>query len=155
MNIITKSGTNQFHGSAFWVHNSNKLNSRSNLDKNLFAEAPWRINNQFGFTAGGPVWIPKVYNGKDKTFFFAAGQKWTDRKLGSGSTISGVPTDQCRQLLQPYANLPAVKALLDFLPAAQVAAGDRASRYAVARPRFFVHLVLLRAVPTDTLCTCG
>src|SRR4029077_6251303 len=91
MNIVTKRGTNEFHGSAFWLHKPNKLNSRSNLDENLFPEAPWRINNQFGVTAGGPVWVPKVYNGKDKTFFFVAGQKWTDRKLGSGSTITGVP----------------------------------------------------------------
>lgn len=150
MNIVTKGGTNEFHGSAFWFHNSNKLNSRSNLDKNLFAEAPWRINNQFGATAGGPVWIPKVYNGKDKTFFFVAGQKWTDRKLGSGSTITGIPTEQGRQLLQPYATRPAVKALLDFLPAAQVATGSSATVNAPDGLSFAVPLGRLSGAATNT-----
>lgn len=123
VNIVTKSGTNDLHGSAYWFHNSNRLNSRTNLESNIFRKAPWRINNQAGFTVGGPVYIPKVYNGKDKTFFFFSGQKWTDRKLGAGSSIEGALTEQGRALLQPYASRPAVKALLDFLPAAQAPNG--------------------------------
>jgi len=121
MNIITRRGTNEFHGSAFWFHNDNNLNSRNNLDKApvgtppkpKFAEAPWRIENQFGGTLGGPVL-------KDKTFFFGSLQRWTDRQLGSGSTIRGVPTEEGRQLLSSMAGsrIP-VKALLDHLPAAQ------------------------------------
>jgi hypothetical protein len=119
VNIITKSGTNEFHGSAFWFHNSNSLNSRNNLDKALvggrpqFEDAPFRIENQFGGTIGGPVV-------KDRTFFFGSIQGWTDRQLGSGSTIRGVPTEQGRQMLQQLAgNRPQVQALLRFLPAAQ------------------------------------
>ncbi len=126
VNIITKSGTNDFRGSLFWFHNDNKLNSRSNLDKANFTRAPWRVNNQFGGTIGGPVWFPKTYNGKDKTFFFASVQRWTDRALGSGSTINGAPTEAGRQALQPFASRTPVKALLDFLPAAQVPTGQTA-----------------------------
>src|SRR5438034_1890235 len=48
MNVITKSGTNRFHGTAFWFHNDNALNARSNLDENVGPKAPWRIENQFG-----------------------------------------------------------------------------------------------------------
>src|SRR5205809_5779208 len=55
MNVITKSGTNTFHGSAFEFHNDNALNARSNLDKKARAKSPWRIENQFGGTAGGPI----------------------------------------------------------------------------------------------------
>lgn len=119
MNIITKQGTNELHGSAFWFHNSNKLNSRNNLDKVLvsgrprFIDAPFRIENQFGGTVGGPIV-------KDKSFFFGSIQGWTDRQLGSGSTINGVPTEEGRRLLQQLAgNRPQVQALLRFLPAAQ------------------------------------
>jgi len=121
MNIITRRGGNDFHGSGFWFHNDNKLNSRNNLDKApigappkpKFAVAPWRIENQFGGTLGGPIL-------KDKTFFFGSLQRWTDRQLGSGSTIRGVPTEEGRQLLSSLAgSRPTVKALLDHLPAAQ------------------------------------
>jgi len=119
VNIITKSGTNQYHGSAFWFHNSNPLNSRSNTEERAFPEAPWRINNQFGGTFGGPLLVPGVYNGKDKTFFFASLQRWTDRRLGSGSTLNGAPTEAGRAALQRVASRPTVKALLDFVPVAQ------------------------------------
>ncbi|MEK7409440.1 MAG: TonB-dependent receptor [Acidobacteriota bacterium] len=121
VNIITKRGTNEFHGSAFWFHNDNHLNSRSNLDKApvgtpprpKFASAPFRIENQFGGTAGGPIL-------KDKTFFFGSLQRWTDRQLGSGTTIRGVPTEEGRQTLQRLAgSRPPVQALLEHLPAAQ------------------------------------
>lgn len=119
VNIVTKSGTNAFHGSVFWFHNDNHLNARNNQDEVLvggkprFAKAPFRIENQFGGTFGGPII-------KDKTFFFGSLQRWTDRQLGSGTTIDGVPTEAGRQLLQSLAgSRPQVAALLKHLPAAQ------------------------------------
>lgn len=121
VSVITKSGTNSPHGSAFWFHNDNHLNSRSNLDKALagtppkprFESAPFRIENQFGGTFGGPI-------RPDKTFFFGSLQRWTDRRLGSGNTIRGVPTEEGRQLMQSVAgSQPPIQALLEQLPAAQ------------------------------------
>jgi hypothetical protein len=118
VNIITKGGTNNLHGSAFWFHNDNKLNTRNNLEKQLvngsprFAETPFRIENQFGGTVGGPVI-------RNRTFFFGSYQRWTDRQLGSGTTINGVPTEEGRQVLQSVAgSSPQVQALLTFLPVA-------------------------------------
>lgn len=70
LNATTKSGTNQFHGDAWeFLRNSsfdaaNFFENSSNETKGAFRQ------NQFGFTLGGPVTIPHVYNGKDKTFFF-------------------------------------------------------------------------------------
>ncbi|MFN0100909.1 MAG: carboxypeptidase regulatory-like domain-containing protein [Bryobacteraceae bacterium] len=112
VNIVTKGGTNQFHGSGFWFYNGNKLNARGNLDKAAgFAAAPFRIEHQYGGTLGGPVI-------KDRTFFFGSLQRWTTRVLGSGNTINGAPTDDGRRALETIATgRPAVRALLDNLPA--------------------------------------
>ncbi len=63
-----KSGTNDFHGLVFDLFRNEKLDARSFL-------APTRSTirqNEFGATFGGPVWIPKLYNGKNRTFFFFA-----------------------------------------------------------------------------------
>jgi hypothetical protein len=75
VNAVTKSGTNSLHGSAFWYLRNNTLNAA-----NFFAPPkPGSPNqkqddglkrNQAGVTVGGPVMLPKIYNGKDKTFFF-------------------------------------------------------------------------------------
>ncbi|MBC8164598.1 MAG: TonB-dependent receptor [Bryobacteraceae bacterium] len=124
INIVTKSGTNTFHGSAFWFHNNQKLNARNNQDELLgvsdrrFQSAPFRIENQFGGTIGGPIV-------KDRTFFFGSLLRWTDRRLGSGSVIRGAPTEGGRQLLQSIGgDQVTVRALLENLPAAQVPTGS-------------------------------
>jgi hypothetical protein len=114
MSIVTKSGVNTPHGSLFWFHNDNHLNALSNTDK-LIRPAPtaalYRVENQFGGTFGSRII-------KDKTFFFVSLLRWTDRRLGSGTSINGAPTDQGRQALQQLAGaLPAVQALLENLPA--------------------------------------
>ncbi|MCY7345690.1 MAG: TonB-dependent receptor [Pyrinomonadaceae bacterium] len=135
VNFIGKSGTNNFHGSAFIFHNGERLNACSNLDKqagfcNSAAtdpskqRAPLRKENQFGFTFGGPLTFlafgeggPSFWKGTDRTFFFGDYQRWTDRQLGSGFTLNGAPTDAGRAVLQQFANRPQIAALLQFLPA--------------------------------------
>ena len=64
--MISKGGTNDLHGSLYYFHRNDKLNAR-----NFFSATrePFK-GNDFGFSIGGPVYIPKVYNGKNKTFFF-------------------------------------------------------------------------------------
>lgn len=64
--FITKSGTNQFHGSLFEYLQNDKLDATI---FNFPEKAPKRFNT-FGGSLGGPVIIPKLYNGKDRTFFF-------------------------------------------------------------------------------------
>ncbi len=118
MNVITKSGTNQFRGSTFLFHNDNSLNARSNLDKAAGrTEAPFYREQQFGGTVGGPIL-------RNRTFFFGSYQKWTQDLLGSGTTLNGAPTDEGRRLLESVAGArPQVAALLKFLPAAQTPLG--------------------------------
>jgi hypothetical protein len=66
VSIVSKTGTNDFHGSAFEFLRNNDLDARNFFAPNI---APFR-RNEFGVTFGGPILIPKVYNGKNKTFFF-------------------------------------------------------------------------------------
>ncbi len=143
--INTKSGGNDFHGTAFWFHNGNALNACNNLNKaggfcrpsgstltgNQTVKRPFRIENQIGFTIGGPVYLPRfgeggrsVISGRDRTFFFGSYQRWSDRQLGSGFTLVGAPTTAGRAALQAGAgNRPQVQALLRFLPAATDSSG--------------------------------
>jgi hypothetical protein len=69
VNVAVKSGTNDFHGS-LWEFNRDRNRTANNFFNNLRgAERPERKYNRFGGVVGGPVYVPKVYNGRDKTFF--------------------------------------------------------------------------------------
>ncbi len=69
--LTTKSGTNQLHGSIFETNRNNAIGkARSRTES--YTKAPFLNRNEFGASAGGPVYIPKIYNGKDKTFWFFA-----------------------------------------------------------------------------------
>ena len=66
INVSIRSGTNDYHGGAYEFLRNSKLDSR-----NYFAATrPDFKFNQFGFTLGGPIQIPKIYDGKNRTFFF-------------------------------------------------------------------------------------
>ncbi len=66
VNITTKSGTNQIHGTAFEFNRVAALSARNFFD----VQRPRLTRNQFGGVIGGPVYIPRIYNGRDRTFFF-------------------------------------------------------------------------------------
>ncbi len=71
--MVTRSGTNSFHGSAFETHRNNTAGlvaRRREYDLNY--NWPKLIRNEFGASAGGPVWLGKLYDGHDKTFWFFA-----------------------------------------------------------------------------------
>jgi hypothetical protein len=68
MNVITKSGTNQLGGSVFEFLRNDALDARNFFQRPNTPKAPLR-QNQFGFALHGPVVIPKLYNGRNRTFF--------------------------------------------------------------------------------------
>jgi len=70
--MISKSGTNELRGSAFEYYQSQRFNANSWLNNKLGRDKSVFHRNDFGFTAGGPVYIPKLYNGKNKSYFFVA-----------------------------------------------------------------------------------
>jgi len=69
--LATKSGTNQLHGSLFETFRNNAagLRARARQDGNTSAAL---IRNEFGASAGGPVYLPKIYDGRNRTFWFFA-----------------------------------------------------------------------------------
>ena len=70
VNLIGKSGTNQFHGNLVYNYNDRILNANDFFNNASGTPKGIAISNQYGASIGGPMWIPKLYNGKNKTFFF-------------------------------------------------------------------------------------
>ncbi len=67
INIISRGGTNDFHGALFEFDRNDAFDARSFFQAGI----PPLRQNQFGFVATGPIYIPKLYNGRNKTFFMA------------------------------------------------------------------------------------
>lgn len=90
INVATRSGTNDFHGSLFEFLRNSKLDANSWANnRNGVNRAPFQ-RNQFGGTVGGPIVIPKLYNGKNRTFFFFAEQ--SNRQRSASTAPGSVPT---------------------------------------------------------------
>jgi hypothetical protein len=87
VNVVTRSGNNLYHGGGFEFIRNNYLDAT-----NFFSASKDTLHqNQYGGTIGGPVIIPKLYNGKDKLFFFF-GYQWLKAASATGNTTSHVPT---------------------------------------------------------------
>jgi Carboxypeptidase regulatory-like domain len=92
VNVVTKSGTNELHGDAFEYLRNREFNAR-----NFFAKTVDPLKrNQFGVTLGGPVYIPGLYKGRDKTFFFFGYQGTILREM-QGANSAFVPTQANEQ----------------------------------------------------------
>jgi hypothetical protein len=90
INQITKSGTNSLHGSIYEFYQPTNLNANTYFNKRNGSPTPSFHYNQYGLTVGGPVWFPKVFNGRDKLFFFFA---WEGLKDSTPNTQAlTVPT---------------------------------------------------------------
>jgi len=87
MNVIVRSGTNRIHGSFYELHRDSSLDA-ANFFENLHGvpKAPF-VWNEFGGTIGGPISIPHIYDGRNRTFFFAG---YDGSRLKLGTTLSGV-----------------------------------------------------------------
>ena len=89
--FTTKSGANVFHGTAFDILRNDKLDANSWTNNLNGAPKPRDHQNDFGGSLGGPVWIPKLYNGHDKSFFFFSWEQYRNN-VGT-SSLATLPTD--------------------------------------------------------------
>ena len=93
INLTLKSGTNDIHGSAFEFLRNEKLDAKNFFTPASAAKPPFK-RNQYGFSIGGPVVIPKLYNGRNKTFFFTDYEGTRIRE--TATIISTLPTTRMR-----------------------------------------------------------
>ena len=100
VNIVSKSGTNSLHGSIFEFARNDAFDAKAPFQVGI----PELRQNQFGFVVGGPVYIPKVYDGRSKTFWLVNYEGWrvrngtnlffnvpTAAELGGDFSSSGLP----------------------------------------------------------------
>ncbi|MGB7283698.1 MAG: TonB-dependent receptor [Candidatus Acidiferrum sp.] len=97
-NVVTKSGTDQIHGSAFEFVRNAAFDAKNFFDHSSTVDPrrlPPFVRNEFGATAGGPVVLPDIYDGRNKTFFFAEYQGF--RQVLGTTQVFAVPTAAERQ----------------------------------------------------------
>ena len=95
LNQVMKTGTNSLHGSMWEYNQPNTLTANDFFNNAKGVARPLSHLNQYGLTAGGPIWIPKVINGKNKLFWFFA---WEGMKDGQPApALLTVPTDLEKQ----------------------------------------------------------
>ena len=84
INMVTKSGTNQYHGSAYDYATNEALNAHQPYTgtRNVVKQHDW------GATVGGPVWFPKIYDGRNKTFFFWSYEQFRNKQIIVSNTTT-------------------------------------------------------------------
>ena len=95
MTFASKSGTNKFHGSTYDFLRNDVFDTRGFFAR---TRSIYR-QNDFGATASGPIWIPKIYNGRNRTFFFTNLEKDIRNEqqstgLGQVPTLSSRPSSR-------------------------------------------------------------
>lgn len=128
INVVTKSGTNQFHGNGRFFYRPTKLAAAKFLDKALPGNRPDGSDfrqkyerKEYGFNIGGPIYflnfgegVPFIYDGKDRSFFFVDYER-RYQDIGASQTVSNIPSLAERQgnfgglgttLLDPATGLP-------------------------------------------------
>ena len=89
-NTFLRSGTNEIHGSAFGYIRRTEWLANNFFTNRAGQPIPDQPFKNYGGSIGGPVWIPKIYNGRDKTFFFVTGEAY--RQYDASGTRLAVPT---------------------------------------------------------------
>ncbi|MBL8235484.1 MAG: carboxypeptidase regulatory-like domain-containing protein, partial [Bryobacterales bacterium] len=94
VNMVSKSGSNDWHGSLFEFLRNSKLDANNFFANRGGVKLGSFKRNQFGGTLGGPVTIPRLYSGRNRTFFFVNYQATRDRT--AANAVRTVPTADMR-----------------------------------------------------------
>ena len=121
VNIISKGGTKTFHGSAYWNRRHEDMNA--NTFFNNRQDIPRALYRYFvgGFSIGGPIMVPKVFNTQRQRFFFFASQEYTRVKVPTVSQTANVPTalERAGNFSQSYNSVGALIPIIDPLTGKQ------------------------------------
>ncbi len=105
MNTTTKSGTNEYHGNFWYQHDNDAFRARNTFQPTV---NPYK-GHIFGGTAGGPVWIPKLYKGSNRTFFFAGYEVNLNKspafaflRVPTEANLRGDLSDWPKQIYNPF-----------------------------------------------------
>jgi hypothetical protein len=95
LNLVGKTGTNEFHGNLLYNYNDRIFNANDFFNNQSGTPRGVAISNQYGGSIGGPVWLPKLYNGKNKTFFYFDIEGL--RYITPSSGVVSIPSPQFEQ----------------------------------------------------------
>jgi hypothetical protein len=110
VNIVSKTGTNDLHGAVFWFGRNDAFDANNFFNNARGVKKTKLRQNQYGFVAGGPVWIPKVYNGRNKSFWLVNFEGY--KRTSGFSDLLNIPTpDQLAgrfttQIIDPVTGQP-------------------------------------------------
>jgi hypothetical protein len=94
MNIVIRSGTNELHGTAYEFLRNAALDANSFFNNSNGLRLARYNSNTYGFSLGGPIFLPKIYQGKNRTFFFF---NFEGSREGNGLTnVLNTPTEKMR-----------------------------------------------------------
>ena len=151
INVSTKSGTNAFHGAAFEFLRNDKVDAADYAFVRAAPKNPFKWN-QYGYVFGGPVWIPKIYDGRNRLFFMSNYEGFNERKALLG--IYSVPTAAMRA--GDFSGFPAI---YDPKTRVQTANGITATAFQgnIIQPQRISSqaLALLKFIPLPNVNTGG
>jgi hypothetical protein len=93
ISVTTKSGTNDLHGALFDYYQSQRLDANTWLNNKLGRRKPIYHRNDFGANAGGPIYLPKIYDGRNKSWFFFSYEGYRFPSTSGVSQLT-IPTQQ-------------------------------------------------------------
>ena len=92
ISVTTRSGTQSFHGSGWWTHRHEGLNANQFFNNQTGQVIPRYRYNIAGWSLGGPIYIPKVFNRSKTKFFFFASQEYTRTLLNAANQYRTMPS---------------------------------------------------------------
>ncbi|HEY7911233.1 MAG TPA: carboxypeptidase-like regulatory domain-containing protein [Blastocatellia bacterium] len=122
--FVTKRGTNDYRGGLFWQHRNTALNANYYFNQIDGLPRDFMILNQFGGNIGGPIRIPKVFDGRDKAFFFVNIEEFRLPQT-YGSPTRTVLTESARRGIFTYRDTGGTVRNIDLLALAARGAGGR------------------------------
>jgi hypothetical protein len=127
VNVAVKSGTNSLHGSGWYFNRDRSRTANSFFANRAGQERPERTYHRFGGVVGGPVRLPGIYNGKDRTFFFTTYERLKDN-IAEPQLLT-VPTARMRtgdfsELINDRTNIASANNTVIFNPFAPTVAAN-------------------------------